>query len=233
MDPREWKLITDLIRNSAPTRVVLLKSDDAKKMQSHQARGLSGELFEEVEYFQPYGFTSRPLAGSEAVAFPVGGDRGHLIVLASSDRGVRKKGMKEGEVGLYTAEGDFIYFKNGNKIETQTKESTTNAEDKAVTNTKEFEANASQTAAVTAGEQATVTAPQIGLAGNLTVTDKDGGSGVTRFRGDVYIIGDLYVDGDIQATGDIVAGSVSLRKHLHRDTMPGDGRSGPPVGGDS
>ena len=245
MNAREKKLFGDLVRNAAPTRVVLTKTDDSKKMQSHQAKGLSGEIFEEVEYYQPYGFTSRPPVGSEAVALAVGGDRSHLVILAASDRGVRKKEMEEGEVGIYHQNGDFMHFKDGNKVETQTKETTTNAEDKAVTNTKEFEANASQTAKMEAGQTATVaggsqaelSAPQVGIAGNLTVTGEGGGAGVSIFLGDLKILGDLVVTGTITAggniestEGDVIAGGVSLRDHLHGGVIKGGDKTEPPAG---
>jgi len=237
MDSREKKQVGDLIRNAAPTRVVLVRTDDEKKMQTHQVKSLAGEVLEDVEYFQPYGFTSRPPRGSEAIAFPVGGDRGHMVILASSDRGVRKKNLEEAEVGFYHQNGDYIYLKDGNKLETQTKEFTTNAEDKAVTNTKEFEANAEQTAKVKGGQRVEVTAPDIGLAGDLSVTGQDGGPGQTTITGNVKIIGSLAVtgqltvDGDIKAGGDVVAGGVSLRGHTHTGVEPGGGVSGPPVGG--
>ncbi len=235
MDSRDKKHYGDLIRNAAPTRVVLIRTDDEKKMQTHQVKGLSGEVFEDVEYFQPYGFTSRPPRGSEAVAFPVGGDRGHLIILACSDRAVRKKDMEEGEVGFYHRNGDYVYLKDGNKLETQTKEATTNAEDKAVTNTKEFEANAAETAKINGGEKVDVAAPEIGLTGDLSVTGQGGGPGNTVIKGDVRIIGNLVVTGnitvggDITAGGDVVAGGVSLRDHVHPGCQ--GGATGPPVGG--
>jgi len=186
MDPRERKEFSDLIRNAAPFRVVLARAEDDAKMQRHQVRGLSGELIEGAEYFQPYGFTSVPPLGSEAVAFPVGGDRGHLIVLAASDRGARKKGMSSGEVGLYTAAGDYIYLKDGQEIETSTKKHK-----------------------VEAAETSTTRAPEIKMQGAFAAEGLDGGPTTLRINGD------LYVDGNIYATGDIVAGGVSLRNHTH------------------
>ena len=186
MDLRDQKAVGDLIRNTAPFRAVLTRVEDGPKMQRHQVRGLAGEMIEEAEYFQPYGFTSVPLVGSEVVALPVGGDRGHLILLAANDRGLRKKDMQSGEVGLYTAEGDFIHFKNGREIATSTKRSVLEASAEAVTR-----------------------APEIRQRGAMTAEGYDGGP--TTF----HIHGDLYVDGNIYATGDIVAGGVSLRQHTH------------------
>lgn len=235
MDSRDKKQVGDLIRNAAPTRVVLVRTDDEKKMQTHQVKSLAGEVLEDVEYFQPYGFTSRPPQGSEAIAFPVGGDRGHMVIVASSDRGVRKKEMEEGEVGFYHQNGDYIYLKDGNKLETKTKEATTNAEDRAVTNTKEFEANAAETAKVKGGERVDVAAPNIGLAGDLSVTGEGGGPGQTTITGNVRIIGHLVVtgnitvDGEVRVGGDVVAGGVSLRNHVHPGCQ--GGTTGPPVRG--
>lgn len=237
---REWAMIANMIRNAAATRVVLSKTDDGRKMQSHQAKGLSGELFEEIEYFQPYGFTSRPPVGSEAVGFPLGGDRGHLIITSASDRGVRKKDMEEAEVGLYTASGDFIYLKNGNIIETKTRESITNAENKAVTNTKEFEANAAQTAkmeagnlaSVTAGNNADIRAPEVGIEGNLSVSGEGGALGTSIFRGSVIILGNLTVVETITAgdnissvDGDVKAGNISLKQHVHGGVQSGGSKT--------
>ncbi|MDL2226541.1 phage baseplate assembly protein [Deltaproteobacteria bacterium OttesenSCG-928-M10] len=253
MNGREKKLFGDMVRNASASRVVLERSDDQKKMQAFQVKGLSGEVLEDVEYFQPYGFTSRPPRGSEALAFPVGGDRGHLVAMNASDRAVRKKEMEEGEVGVYHQNGDFFYLKDGNKIETQTKESTTNAEDKAVTNTREFEANASQTAQMRAGQVATVsggtnanvTAPMIGLMGAILATDQNGNPTTARFKGNVYIegtldvlgnvivSGDVNVGGDVAAGGDVTAGGVSLRGHIHPGVQRGGAKTDPPEGGGS
>ena len=38
----------------------------------------------------------------------------------------------------------------------------------------------------------------------------------------------LIVEGDVEVTGDVTAGSVSLRQHVHLNTQPGTGTSGPP-----
>lgn len=164
IDNRLLKKIFDLIRNASATRVVLARIDDAAKMQAHQVTGLDGEQVERAEYFQPYGFTSVPPAGSEAVALPVGGDRGHLIVLGAGDRGRRKKGLKELDVAVYHANGDFIVFKDGNEIETSTKKALVNAEDEVVTNTKKAELNAED-------EVATNTKKAITTAEDEAITD--------------------------------------------------------------
>lgn len=241
MDNRLLKKIFDLIRNASATRVVLARVDDAAKMQAHQVTGLDGEQVERAEYFQPYGFTSVPPAGSEAVALPVGGDRGHLIILGASDRGRRKNGLKSLEVAVYNANGDAITLKEGNEIETSTKKATVKAEDEAVTTTKRFEAKASETALVSGQAGASlesaagvaIKAPQIGFQGSITATGPNGEPSPSHFIGDMRIQGNLVVTGSItagsvKASGDIVAGGVSLKNHTHKNVEPGGGNSGPP-----
>lgn len=46
--------------------------------------------------------------------------------------------------------------------------------------------------------------------------------------GGVTIEADVRIEGDVTVTGDVVAGGISLREHLHRDTQPGGGKSGKP-----
>jgi phage gp45-like len=77
------------------------------------ASGRSGETFTSREYFQHYGFTSRPLAGAEVIIINEGN---HYIGIASDDRRYRLH-VEDGEVALYTDEGDFVHMKRGNNME--------------------------------------------------------------------------------------------------------------------
>ena len=78
--------------------------------------GRKNETFTDREYFQHYGFTSRPLAGAEAIVLKKGNN---VIVVASDDRRYRLA-LEDGEVGLYTDEGDSIHLKRGNEIRVTT-----------------------------------------------------------------------------------------------------------------
>lgn len=98
-------------------RAVLQLVDDSTKLQSVQIMLLADELRDQVERFQNYGFTSVPLAGAEAVAVAVAGNRDHALVIAVDDRRYRLKGLAEGEVAIYTDEGDKIHIKRGGTIE--------------------------------------------------------------------------------------------------------------------
>ena len=76
------------------------------------ASGRADEIFTNREYFQHYGFTSRPLSGAEAIIIKEGN---HIIMIASDDRRYRLA-IEDGEVALYTDEGDIIHSKRGKEI---------------------------------------------------------------------------------------------------------------------
>lgn len=56
-------------------------------------------------------------------------------------------------------------------------------------------------------------------------------NGPVVFHDRVTFEQDVQVDGSVQANGDVVAGTVSLKTHVHSGVTPGVGASGPPVGG--
>lgn len=94
--------------------------DALKKMQSLQLRLTAGELKDNVEHFEPYGYTSNPLEGAEVLTAFIGGDRSHAVVLVAADRRYRIQAMEPGEVAIYTDEGDRIHFKRGRIIDIET-----------------------------------------------------------------------------------------------------------------
>lgn len=94
--------------------------DDRKKLQQIQIGALPGETIDAGEHHQPYGFSSVPLAGAEAVALFPSGDRGHPLVIAVSDRRHRPTGGQAGEVVLYTDEGDVVRLGRGHIISLET-----------------------------------------------------------------------------------------------------------------
>ncbi len=77
------------------------------------ASGRTGETIDNREYFQHYGFTSRPLPGAEIIIIREGN---HFIAIASDDRTYRLA-VEEGEVALYTDEDDKIHLKRDKTIE--------------------------------------------------------------------------------------------------------------------
>ncbi len=81
------------------------------------AKGRTGEKFKKREYFQHYGFTSRPLANAEAIILRQGNN---IFCIATDDRRYRLT-IENGEVAIYTNEGDYIHLKRENNIEIKTK----------------------------------------------------------------------------------------------------------------
>lgn len=83
------------------------------EMQGLAGESVSGELA------QHYGFSSAPLPGADYVVIPIGGNSGHCVVIASEDGRYRLL-LKDGEVSLYTDEGDYVHMKRGRMIEVVT-----------------------------------------------------------------------------------------------------------------
>lgn len=100
-------------------RGVVVLANAARKLQSLQLRITAGEVKDDVEHLEPYGVTSCPHPGAEALVGFLG-DRSHGVVIVVSDRRFRLQGLKPGEVALYTDEGDRLQFKRGRVIEVET-----------------------------------------------------------------------------------------------------------------
>lgn len=102
-------------------RAVVTGLNTASKCQMLTIDLLAGEPKENVEHLEPYGFTSAPQNGAEGFALFPDGDRSHGVILMVADRRYRIKGLKAGEVAIYTDEGDSITLKRGNTIAVKTK----------------------------------------------------------------------------------------------------------------
>ena len=103
-------------------RAIVENVDDSKTLQYNQVSLLSGEIRDNLERFQNYGVTASPPVGSEAIAVFLAGNRDHGIILAVENREYRISGLSQGEVCIYTDEGDKIHLKRGNKVEVTTNE---------------------------------------------------------------------------------------------------------------
>lgn len=98
-------------------RCILEAINAGTKLQSVQIQVRDGEVRENVEHFQPYGYSSVPHPGAEGISIAVGGSSDHQVVICIDDRRFRLTNLLEGEVALYTDEGDTIVMKRGNRIE--------------------------------------------------------------------------------------------------------------------
>ena len=175
------------------------------------ASGRSDETITNREYMQHYGFTSRPLAGAEAVVIKEGN---HIVMIASDDRRYRI-GIEDGEGCLYTDEGDHIrlkrgkeiYIKSGNKL-------TADIANDVVISTSRIDAHAT--------ESAILRSPVVTLkADSITMETYSGQTplatlkGNMRLEGNIEIIGNVNVTGQIDASGTIIDGGGNTNHHVH------------------
>lgn len=161
-------------------RCVLRLASDGLKMQEVQVGVLADETIDGMERVQNYGLTSVPLPGAEGIAVFLGADRAHGVVIAMDDRRYRLKGLKGGEVALYTDEGDSLIFKRGRIAELNTNIFRVNAAERTEFNTPAFTMTSPGGGATTASITGSLHAT-----GNIA-TDADHVAGAVSLRGHVH-----------------------------------------------
>lgn len=89
--------------------------NDSLKCQGLQVSLLADEV-RDAERFEDYGMTSHPESGAEVLFLSVGGNRSHGIVARVLDRRYRPLNMDEGDVCLYTRNGERVYLDDSGDI---------------------------------------------------------------------------------------------------------------------
>lgn len=89
-------------------RGVVTLVNNALKLQGVQLQTLGGLMLDNIEHFEPFGFTANPKPGAEALILSLGGSVGNSVVIAISDRRYRLTGLATGETALYDAFGNSI-----------------------------------------------------------------------------------------------------------------------------
>ncbi|PVX80059.1 phage baseplate assembly protein V [Paraburkholderia unamae] len=166
-------------------RAVIADVSTPSGVQFVDGTGLAGEQLEANELFQHYGFTSVPLAGTMAVVLPIGGRTAHGIIVATEHGSYRIKGLKGGEVAIYTDEGDSIILNRNRVMNLTTKTLNINAEDAVNITTK--------TATIDASTSFTVNTPHMNTSGQMSV---DGSVEVTGdvVAGDKSLVDHPHID---------------------------------------
>lgn len=121
-------------------RGVVKRTTDTTGTQSMQLALMEGEIRDNLEHPQEFGFTSQAPTGSEAIAAFFGGNRDHGSVLLVFDKATRPKDLSAGETCVFNAHGCKIYLRAGGNIE------------------------------IIAPGQVTITSPTVTMSGNLEVT---------------------------------------------------------------
>jgi phage baseplate assembly protein V len=104
----------------APFRAVLTALRLGTPVQLAQADATAGEQLQAAELMQHYGVTSAPPNGSQMIVVPIGGKTAHGVVIATEHGAYRFKLNAQGEVAIYTDEGDHVYLKRGRVVEIET-----------------------------------------------------------------------------------------------------------------
>ena len=91
------------------TEVSLARESTSLRELQLQDRGRTGP--DDIQHLEPYGFTSAPLAGAEAIVLSPEGDRTRALVIAVGDRRYRVI-VEAGEVCIYNNAGHKIVLKS-------------------------------------------------------------------------------------------------------------------------
>ena len=109
------KFITSMVAplkrkvNLMVSRAVVASIKDSGGLQLMQLKLLADEVTDDAENFQEFGFISKPPAGSEAIALSVGGNREHIVIVATNNRAGREFAQ------ALIDDGDSIFFNNSQK----------------------------------------------------------------------------------------------------------------------
>lgn len=177
-------------------------ADGARKMRTLQLRLLAGETKDAVEHFEPYGFTSEPLSGAEAVAAFFDGDRSHGVCLIVADRRYRIRNMVAGEVAIFDDQGQKIHLTRSGIV--------------VDGGNLPIHIQNAPTVSVNASTSIDLNAPLITLNGSV-VQGKGSNSG------------DMQLQGPVTVVNDVTAGGKSLIHHVHSGVQTGGGNTGQPV----
>lgn len=174
--------------------------------------GRPDETIENREYFQHYGYTSRPLAGAEGILIQEGN---HIVMVASDDRRYRI-GIEAGEVCIYTDELDHIRFKRNKEIFIKSgNKLTAEIENDIVATTKRIDVHASESALLRA-PLVTIKADQFMIERYTDGLNPQGTwKGNLRVEGDVTVTGGYAGGGNITATGTILDTIGNTNHHVH------------------
>ena len=102
--------IIDRVRDVL-VRALLTGTESSQEIQTAQATIFDGELEDDIEHFEPYGFTSRAHEGAEVLLAHLDGDRSHPLAVVITDRRYRVKNLKRGEACIFDDKGRKVYLK--------------------------------------------------------------------------------------------------------------------------
>jgi phage baseplate assembly protein V len=150
--------------------------DDAGGLQRSQVTMLAGEVRDNVERVQPFGFSSVPLPGADCLVICVGGNRDHPVIVNVDDRRHRPAGLEAGEVCIYSPQaGHRVTLKADRSVEVEGLRIVIKGEEKIRLEAPIVELTGGITTA--GGGPLAVTASALAVSGD--VQDRSGSGGMT------------------------------------------------------
>ena len=92
------------------SRAVVVLKEGSRGLRKLQTLHLAEELRNNVEHFEPYGFTSEAHVNAEALTVSLDGDRDHTIAVVVTDRRYRPTGLADGEVCVFDDLGRKVFL---------------------------------------------------------------------------------------------------------------------------
>lgn len=196
------------------------------KMRGLQVETTDDYVEDDLEHFEPYGFSSEPHVDKKTDAIVVFTDtnNGHGVVIVVADRRYRIVNMKPGEVAMFDDKNRHVYLKrDGIEIDGVDDPITVKTTGNIIINS---DANVNITAnAVNVNAQSTViNSPDNTVNGPLKVTGQIVGQGGLTISGG----SGAKVTGPLTTTGDVVANSISLDNHTHGGVQAGSSSTSKP-----
>lgn len=102
-------MLDTILRLFGGGRVSLVDDDgDVQRVQVTEGSvgaGVADRIMDKVLRIAEFGFASVPPLGSEVITFRRGGDRAQSVVVGTSHRPSRPRGLKPGDTGIYDVRG--------------------------------------------------------------------------------------------------------------------------------
>jgi len=195
-------------------RAVIKSTDDSGAIRKAQIAVMAEDTLDGVDQIQEYGFTSRPLAGAQAVVITVNGSRDHPVIIATDDGRYRVK-LENGEACLYDDQGQFVKIARAKIDITTPLDVEITAGGKVKVTAPNIEANASVKIQATSPEvdviattMVSMTTPLLAVTGLITCAGIGAG-------GAAPAAGTMKVSGSIEATGDVSAVNVAASGNVN------------------
>lgn len=206
-------------RSGMVRRVIVKQSDDTKEVRTLQVSGIAKQVNSGVEHLEPFGFSSNPPEGAEALKIEVGGSPAHPLILVAFDRRYRIKNLQPGEAIVFNQWGDYIKFSQDRHIRV--------VADTAVDVT-------APNVNINATTKVTLTTPLVECSQNLKVDGNLEVDGTSDLKGDITAEGNLtaatgtITGATLSGTTDVLIGPThkSGAGHKHSGVTVGAGNTG-------